>query len=263
MQRLVRSADQAAYQACSRSSVQARLFRLARGITWGTRGGHNYRGTARDYLCTRGSTGECTVAIVRTGVAWSSLVCWLVILIGAGSSEVGARSAPVGRKRGARACKVTGDWGPSCPPVVRGGGCARCIAVQRGQGAGQADQCAGSGTRRWARQRRGRRRLAWPGGSEASRAAGPARLMGSAHTAVAVVTASLHVIGPSQLTQLARCRPQLARCSLCGGQTANENPHLGSQNGTFTGVSPLGFPVPGGSSTSVHVAPYCTPGATH
>ena len=34
------------------------------------------------------------MAIVRTGVAWSSLVCWLVILIGAGSSEVGAQSAP-------------------------------------------------------------------------------------------------------------------------------------------------------------------------
>ena len=79
---------------------------------------HATRGTARDYLCTRGSTGECTVAIVRTGVALSSLVCWLVILIGAGSSEVGARSAPVGRKRG--------DWGPSCPPVVKG----VCIAVQ-------------------------------------------------------------------------------------------------------------------------------------
>ena len=52
------------------------------------------------------------MAIVRTGVAWSSLVCWLVILIGAGSSEVGARSAPVGQKRGARACKVTGGRGP-------------------------------------------------------------------------------------------------------------------------------------------------------
>ena len=52
------------------------------------------RGTARDYLCTRGSTGECTVAIVRTGVVWSSLVCWLVILIG-GFPEVVARSAPV------------------------------------------------------------------------------------------------------------------------------------------------------------------------
>ena len=32
------------------------------------------------------------MAIVRTGVALSSLACWLVILIGAGSSEVGARS---------------------------------------------------------------------------------------------------------------------------------------------------------------------------
>ena len=31
-------------------------------------------------------------AFVRTGMAWSSFVCWLVILIRAGSSEVGARS---------------------------------------------------------------------------------------------------------------------------------------------------------------------------
>ena len=60
------------------------------------------------------------MAIVRTGVAWSSLVCWLVILIGAGSSEVGAQSAPVGQKRGARACKVTGGRGRML--VGRGGG---------------------------------------------------------------------------------------------------------------------------------------------
>ena len=40
----------------------------------------------------RGSRGECAVATVRTGVAWSSFACWLVILIRAGSSEVGARS---------------------------------------------------------------------------------------------------------------------------------------------------------------------------
>ena len=38
-------------------------------------------------------SGMCAVAIVRTGVAWSSFVCWLVILIRVGSSEVGARSA--------------------------------------------------------------------------------------------------------------------------------------------------------------------------
>ena len=44
----------------------------------------------------RGSRGECAaVATVRTDVAWPSLVCWLVILIGAGSSEVGARSPVV------------------------------------------------------------------------------------------------------------------------------------------------------------------------
>ena len=29
---------------------------------------------------------------MRTGMAWSSFVCWLVILIRADSSEVGARS---------------------------------------------------------------------------------------------------------------------------------------------------------------------------
>ena len=34
------------------------------------------------------------MAIVRTGMAWPSLVCWLVILIG-GFPEVVARSAPV------------------------------------------------------------------------------------------------------------------------------------------------------------------------
>ena len=49
-------------------------------------------GTARGASHARGSRGECAVAIVRTGVAWPSLVCWLVILIGAGCSEVGARS---------------------------------------------------------------------------------------------------------------------------------------------------------------------------
>ena len=58
------------------------------------------------------------MAIVRTGVARFSLVCWLVILIGAGSSEVGARLAP-----GAEA-------GSTCVQgsiVVRGG---QVIAVQ-------------------------------------------------------------------------------------------------------------------------------------
>ena len=123
--------------------------------------------------------------------------------------------------------------------------------AQRGQGAGQADQCAGSGARRWARQRGGRRRLAWPGGSEASRAAGPARLMGSAHTAVAVVTASLHVIGPSQLTQLARCSPQLARCSLAGARQRTKNHTSGAKTGRLRKTGrlpqgldrPLGFPL--------------------
>ena len=40
----------------------------------------------------RGSRGECAVATARTDVAWCSLVYWSVILIGAGSSEVGVRS---------------------------------------------------------------------------------------------------------------------------------------------------------------------------
>ena len=53
-------------------------------------------GTARGASCARGSRGECAVAIVRTGVAWCSLACWLVILIRAGSSEVGARSPGAG-----------------------------------------------------------------------------------------------------------------------------------------------------------------------
>ena len=44
-----RSADQAAYQACSRSSVQAQLFRLARDIAWATRAEATTMGTARNY----------------------------------------------------------------------------------------------------------------------------------------------------------------------------------------------------------------------
>ena len=44
-----RSADQAAYQACSRSSVQAQLFRLAREISRGPRAEATTMGTARDY----------------------------------------------------------------------------------------------------------------------------------------------------------------------------------------------------------------------
>ena len=152
----------------------------------------------------------CTVTIVRTGVA----------------SEVGAQSAPVGRKRGARACKVTGDWGPSCE--IGGhrrswwAGVSQCresAARPRSRPGGPVrrlgDEAVGSAARGAAQV------SLWPGGGEASRAPGPARLMGPAHTRV-VVTASVNVIGPSQLTQLARCSPQLARCSLCGGQTANE-----------------------------------------
>ena len=91
------------------------------------------------------------MAIVRTGVAWSSLVCWLFNLIGAASSEVGARSAPVGWKREARTCKVTHEVGAIVPTRHSGSaGVSQLtfIAQQRGQGAGQADQCAGSGASR-------------------------------------------------------------------------------------------------------------------
>ena len=42
----------------------------------------------------RGSRGECAVATARTDVAWYSLVYWSVILIGAGSSEVGVVRSP-------------------------------------------------------------------------------------------------------------------------------------------------------------------------
>ena len=50
--------------------------------------------TRRATIYARSSKGECTAAIVRTGVACSSFVRWLVILIAGSSSEVGARSAP-------------------------------------------------------------------------------------------------------------------------------------------------------------------------
>ena len=124
------------------------------------------------------------MAIVRTGMAWPSLVCWLVILIGAGSSEVGARSAPVGRKRGARACKVTGDWGPSCAHRRSGwAGVSQCresAARPRSRPGGPVRRLGGSsGARRWARQRGGRRRLAERGGGEASRAARASPAYGS------------------------------------------------------------------------------------
>ena len=56
----------------------------------GTRGGHTTVGQRAVCRAARGSSVR--VAVVRTGVALSSLACWLVILIRAGSSEVGARS---------------------------------------------------------------------------------------------------------------------------------------------------------------------------
>ena len=63
------------------------------------------------------------MAIVRTDVAWFSLVCWLVILIGAGSSEVGARLAP-GAEAGSTCVQGHRRLGSI---VVRGG---QVIAVQ-------------------------------------------------------------------------------------------------------------------------------------
>ena len=74
-------------------------------------------------------------------------------------------------------------------------------------------EAVGSAARGAAQVSLARGRRGEPGGR-----ASPANGFGA--PAVAVVTASLHVIG---LTQLARCSPQLARCSLCGGQTANED----------------------------------------
>ena len=80
--------SQAAYQVCKRSSISFATSHVRHARRAHTRGL-----TARDYLCTH-SKGECTAAIVRTGVACSSFVRWLVILIAGSSSEVGARSAP-------------------------------------------------------------------------------------------------------------------------------------------------------------------------
>ena len=52
-----------------------------------------YCGDNAQFFVLHAALGESVrVAIVRTGVALSSLACWLAILIGAGSSEVGARS---------------------------------------------------------------------------------------------------------------------------------------------------------------------------
>ena len=95
--RLVCSADQAAYQVCSSSSVQARLYFVWRGASREARTRRpqlSYGDTARDYLCTQPFRGVHSGHGVRTGVACSSFVRWLVILIAGSSSEVGARSAP-------------------------------------------------------------------------------------------------------------------------------------------------------------------------
>ena len=52
-----------------------------------------YYGDNAQFFVLHAALGESVrVATVCTGMAWSSFVCWLVILIGAGSSEVGARS---------------------------------------------------------------------------------------------------------------------------------------------------------------------------
>ena len=56
----------------------------------------HYYGDNAQFFVLHAALGESVrVATVRTDVAWSSLACWLVILIGAGSagsSEVGAGS---------------------------------------------------------------------------------------------------------------------------------------------------------------------------
>ena len=64
-------------------------FRVARERGHARRS--HYCGGAQFFV--HAAPGESVrVATVRTGVALSRLACWLVILIGAGSSEVGARS---------------------------------------------------------------------------------------------------------------------------------------------------------------------------
>ena len=92
-------------------------------------GGHNYGDTARDYLCTH-SKGECTAAIVRTGVACSSFVRWLVILIARSSSEVGARSAP-GAEAGSMYAQGHRRFGAIVPTRRSGGKVYRSARRER------------------------------------------------------------------------------------------------------------------------------------
>ena len=66
--------------------------RLAAGEACGQLRLARERGQRAVLRAARGSGRKCAEASVRTGMAWSSFVCWLVILIRAGSSEVGARS---------------------------------------------------------------------------------------------------------------------------------------------------------------------------
>ena len=58
----------------------------------GTRRGHTLLWGGAQFFVHAALGESVRVATVRTGVAWCSLACWLAILIGAGSSEVGARS---------------------------------------------------------------------------------------------------------------------------------------------------------------------------
>ena len=77
--------------------------------------------TRRATIYARSSKGECTAAIVRTGVACSSFVRWLVILIAGSSSEVGARSAP-GSEAGSMYAQGHRRFGAIVPTPRRSGG---------------------------------------------------------------------------------------------------------------------------------------------
>ena len=83
------------------------------------------------------------MAIVRTGMLWPSLVRWLVILIGGSSPEVGARSAPARRKRGACTRKVTGLG--AIVPNHRSGWAMYRSAGRLGEAAQRASPQSGSG----------------------------------------------------------------------------------------------------------------------
>ena len=105
-------------------------------------------GTARGASCARGSRGECAVAIVRTGVAWFSLVCWLVILIG-GFPEVVARSAPVSE---AEAGSMYAQGHRRLGAIVPNRRSGWAGVSQAGRGSAASQPAAGlGGERRWVR----------------------------------------------------------------------------------------------------------------